>query len=687
MSLFARILFVLYLLFIAGWVYRWNGSLPLHVDASLYAYPDRAVNLEAFHKGLLPLWNPYVACGTPHLANWQSACLYPPFWLFNWTGLGNAYMAMALAHAAWAFLGFFLWLRRLKLDPLPSVLGAIAFAGSAHLTLSWANLPFIATASWIPWVFFAAHRALERKATRDWVLLALFVGLQALAGYPFFLLYTVIFLSFWFEGQRPSASSRMGFWLALGVAALATSAQWLPFLEMLTTAKPDHWTEYPYFNRWADLRLLFTPNAWGLLGSPDYRAPFANGNFNPYFGLVPLGFLLWGSKGLFTRSGGPSLRWTLAAFIALLWTLGSHCPLWKFIPRTFLEFLEPSKAVGLFLFCAATASALGFRSLAEGKGKLRKAAALLLALAWTLDLLRLPMVLHHPMPNPYQDIALQARAAYLKTLSQGGRILSLQPSDATFLASSAEQALKRQFNFQQRSFLANSNMAWGFPSPDRYLYLQVDGSENLLRYFNKGFPYEGDLLDVAGVRYLLLSQKLDGPKYRFLARVGERFLMENQGAAGSSWVRDASVECPDRVTVLNSLSRPHSGWKEEVFLERNGADLVQLSPARDKRDLVAGADAGFFSFRGKSEGPGFVGWDTTYCPGWHAWVDGAPAPILRAYGLFMGVAVTAGDHRVDFRYEPVSFRLGLFLSFIAMALAGFLAVRTRLLPGPPSRKR
>ena len=59
--------------------------------------------------------------------------------------------------------------------------------------------------------------------------------------------------------------------------------------------------------------------------------------------------------------------------------------------------------------------------------------------------------------------------------------------------------------------------------------------------------------------------------------------------------------------------------------------------------------------------------DESYAPGWHAWVDGKPRPILRAYGLFMAVAAGPGLHRVDFHYEPATFRLGLFLSLSALA--------------------
>ncbi len=57
-------------------------------------------------------------------------------------------------------------------------------------------------------------------------------------------------------------------------------------------------------------------------------------------------------------------------------------------------------------------------------------------------------------------------------------------------------------------------------------------------------------------------------------------------------------------------------------------------------------------------------------PGWRAWVDGAPAPIYKTDGIFRGVIVPPGEHRVEMRFFPRSLRLGLGLA----AMAGWLIV-------------
>jgi uncharacterized membrane protein YfhO len=63
----------------------------------------------------------------------------------------------------------------------------------------------------------------------------------------------------------------------------------------------------------------------------------------------------------------------------------------------------------------------------------------------------------------------------------------------------------------------------------------------------------------------------------------------------------------------------------------------------------------------------------TYFPGWSATVDGRPAQVISANGVFCSVAVGAGKHRVEFRYDPGSFTLGLVLSAVGVGLALSLA--------------
>ncbi len=77
----------------------------------------------------------------------------------------------------------------------------------------------------------------------------------------------------------------------------------------------------------------------------------------------------------------------------------------------------------------------------------------------------------------------------------------------------------------------------------------------------------------------------------------------------------------------------------------------------------------------------------SYAPGWEAFVDEIPAPLIPANRLFRAVPVPAGDHRVEFRYRPRTFRKGAAGSLVTLSLLLSLlsleALGIALWGGPP----
>jgi Bacterial membrane protein YfhO len=85
--------------------------------------------------------------------------------------------------------------------------------------------------------------------------------------------------------------------------------------------------------------------------------------------------------------------------------------------------------------------------------------------------------------------------------------------------------------------------------------------------------------------------------------------------------------------------------------------------------------------RAGSPGDAYLALLDTYNPDWKVDVDGAPAPLMRANGLFRAVHLTAGEHLVTFTYRPSMFYLGAAitaLTGLGLALwCGWSARRAR----------
>jgi hypothetical protein len=71
----------------------------------------------------------------------------------------------------------------------------------------------------------------------------------------------------------------------------------------------------------------------------------------------------------------------------------------------------------------------------------------------------------------------------------------------------------------------------------------------------------------------------------------------------------------------------------------------------------------------------------SFYPGWKAYVDGKETAILKANHFFRALSLSQGQHMIEFKYEPLSFRIGLIVSLmtaLCIVLASvFLFLRNR----------
>lgn len=68
-------------------------------------------------------------------------------------------------------------------------------------------------------------------------------------------------------------------------------------------------------------------------------------------------------------------------------------------------------------------------------------------------------------------------------------------------------------------------------------------------------------------------------------------------------------------------------------------------------------------------GAGFVVFGDSYYPGWVCRSGGAEIPIYRANGLMRAVYLPAGEHVLEFSFEPPRFYLGLKLAAFGLLVS------------------
>ncbi len=299
----------------------------LQWDALGQYYPWRAFVARELHAGLLPLWNPHQFCGTPLLANGQSAVFYPLNFVFWILDPAYAFGVSAFLHTLLAAFGTYFLAQRWKMSRAASLLSAVAFAFCGYLS-AWIMLPTLAnTAAWLPVLMRSAECGV-RNPSRSALRIPHFALLACalLAGHPqiFFFLLLALALHALFASQRIAALKQLFF--AAGLAALIGAIQLLPMLEL---AKLGHRAVGggPTADGWQGiaLRALDTMEMPALL-IPDW--PMRWGSSNENFGYAGFGvallalcaLALWKS----TASGSPGLRVSVClAAVGLLYALAT----------------------------------------------------------------------------------------------------------------------------------------------------------------------------------------------------------------------------------------------------------------------------------------------------------------------------------------------------------------------------
>lgn len=121
-------------------------------------------------RGELPLWNPYEFAGMPFMAGGQSGSLYPLGFLFYLLPVAYAYGPFLALHL---FLGgamLYAFARRLGARPAAALVGALGFAFSAFLVVSFTWPMIVSAAVWLPGLLLCEELIVARaECRRSWV--------------------------------------------------------------------------------------------------------------------------------------------------------------------------------------------------------------------------------------------------------------------------------------------------------------------------------------------------------------------------------------------------------------------------------------------------------------------------------------------------------------------------------------
>lgn len=158
-------------------------------------------------------------------------------------------------------------------------------------------------------------------------------------------------------------------------------------------------------------------------------------------------------------------------------------------------------------------------------------------------------------------------------------------------------------------------------------------------------------------------------RLRLAARCDGLEVYENVGAMPRAFLARAVEAIPDRDRLFDRMKDPSYDPVATVLTELDlaGALLAAATTVSAGEATITEYTANRVQVQYESPVPAALVLADAFYPGWKASINDEPVELFPAYYAFRGAIVPEGRHTVVYEYDPLSFRIGLWISIVTMA--------------------
>jgi len=681
---------------------NWNAF-----DGIRQTLPWRLLAVRQMKQGVWPFWNRFSFSGTPLLANWQTAALYPLNFLFWLLPELDAWSVYIILQPFLAALLMFYFLKDLLKKDLPSYFGAICWSLSIvminHLEFGIDGHAIL----WLPAALLAVNKLNRKFSIANGLGLSLAVLMSLLAGYPPPAIYCLSLIAAYAIFKiRPIFSLKMFSVLFFLLLALVLSLpQTLPAQQLIKKTKDDNSSKVidsEYFLPAENLIMTFAPDFFGHQATKNffsknyYSDSPAIGAAGFVFFSLSLIILFWQKR----KKKKEMIFWWLVVIIPMVLMVKNPISVaFAQLPIGLLSSVSPIKMVWLVSFGLSVLAAISMLALAQFLKNKRAALSLLLPLVLVLFFWFLSFWL---IDNPDHQVIAQRNLVIpsfvgLTTLAliflgfklsklyslfclliiflaagelvrQTWKYTSFIEPDLVFPKTKITQYLKdhadnnRVIITNGELFPPNANLAYQIAMIDGYASIRDRRYDYLIRLMsgdstdnNILTPYgriiyqpewRSQIASLLRVKYILSIYEIDDPRLNLILTEGRTRLYEKESVFDKAFfVKKYSVE--KKVDLIARRMQKIDLTYEAVLEKELGS--LDLGVGQVK---VVNYGSNIIRLKTKNKKQGLLILTDAYDPGWLARIDGRPTEVLRANLDLRAILVPAGEHEIEFNYLP-----------------------------------
>ncbi|MFN0157272.1 MAG: YfhO family protein [Bacteroidota bacterium] len=193
----------------------------------------------------------------------------------------------------------------------------------------------------------------------------------------------------------------------------------------------------------------------------------------------------------------------------------------------------------------------------------------------------------------------------------------------------------------------------------------------LFRGADPNFPLNMSIVNMLNARYVVAQGQLPPDKFEVVNvdQARRTVTHKNPTALPRAWFVKNTVVAHSGTGVFAKLNDPQFDPAQTAILESEPAGSVS-APDSSNINIVEHKSTTITIETYASSSALLVLSEVYYPAGWNVYVDGTPAIIHKTNYVLRSVVVPAGQHKVEFRFEPMMYALGWKLTNGAWVFCG-----------------
>ncbi len=231
------------------------------------------------------------------------------------------------------------------------------------------------------------------------------------------------------------------------------------------------------------------------------------------------------------------------------------------------------------------------------------------------------------------------------------------------------------------------NIIYGFETAEGYDGMfpkRYDEFMNLVDPYSSGWENVKELhyfanrklLCLLNTKYLIAEKEIAESNLKLIFDDGWVKIYEDQHALPRAFIVPRAKVIKDKNKIFKELlSKDFDPTKTVILEEEYREQRIKIQNPKSKIQNLSNSQSKILDYQPEKvtikttlNKSGFLVLSDTYYPGWQVFVDGKREKLYCANYILRAVYLEAGEHLVEFRYSPLSFKIGSGISIVTLII-------------------